>query len=180
MVSLALRVPLRFQDAIVLTFTLAVDHVGNMKTFPGSVNLIVGPGFKKNLLPGYPINKDSHVLESDWEGRELVELEFNASLKIGKFKAIDYFKDGSFYLLDIPGHAVGHIGGLARVSKDSGGGEDSFVFMAGDTCHHSKPRTSQISSSLKANLLVKGGQWKPNKYVPLPKHVSLTRPIQGK
>jgi hypothetical protein len=132
------------QNAIVLTFSILVDHVGNMKTFPGSVNLIVGPGFKKGLVPGYPTNKDSHVLESDWEGREMIELEFNGSLKLGQYNAIDYFEDGSFYLLDIPGHAIGHIGGLARVSKDSGGEEDSFVFMAGDTCHHGKPEKFQI------------------------------------
>lgn len=113
-----------------------------MKTFPPSVNLIVGAGFKEKLLPAYPINKDSHLLESDWEGRELVELEFNTGLKLGRFKAIDYFGDGSFYLLDAPGHAVGHTCGFARVSKGSNGEEDSFVFMGGDACHHGKREMS--------------------------------------
>ncbi|KAH8901642.1 metallo-beta-lactamase superfamily protein [Thozetella sp. PMI_491] len=112
------------------------DHTGNMKTFPPSVDLVVGPGFKNALLPGYPVNKESHLLESDWGGRNLVELEFNTEVKLGRFSAIDYFNDGSFYLLDAPGHAVGHICGLARVSKGHGGEDDSFVFMGADTCHH--------------------------------------------
>ncbi|KIW30535.1 uncharacterized protein PV07_06274 [Cladophialophora immunda] len=137
------------------------DHIGNMETFPSSVNLIVGPGFKSGLLPGYPTNKDSHLLESDWAGRELVELEFDTRLKLGQFRAIDYFDDGSFYLLDAPGHAIGHICGLARVSKGTGGEEDTFVFMGGDTCHH-------------------GGQWRPNQYLPLPKQVFPTKPILGR
>jgi hypothetical protein len=35
-------------------------------------------------------------------------------------------------------------------------------------------------ASLKSDLLVKGGQWKPNQYFPLPKQVSFTRSTQGK
>jgi glyoxylase-like metal-dependent hydrolase (beta-lactamase superfamily II) len=109
-----------------------------MKTFPGTVDLIVGPGFKKSFLPGYPINKDGFLLETDWEGREIVEIEFNTGLKLGRFRAMDYFEDGSFYILDAPGHTVGHICGLARVSIGSNGEEDTFVFMGGDGCHHGK------------------------------------------
>ncbi|EFX03459.1 metallo-beta-lactamase superfamily protein [Grosmannia clavigera kw1407] len=112
------------------------DHTGNMKTFPPSVNLIVGSGFKKGLLPGYPTNKNSHVLEADWEVRDLIELDFNTDLKLGKFKTIDYFSDGSFYLLDTPGHAIGHTSALARVSKGFNGEKDTFVFLGGDLCHH--------------------------------------------
>jgi hypothetical protein len=56
-------------------------------------------------------------------------LEFNTGLKIGHYNAIDFLGDGSFYLLDVPGHAVGHISGFARVTPDT------FVFMGGDVCH---------------------------------------------
>ena len=40
-------------------------------------------------------------------GRELKEISFDGSTIIGAFQAYDYFGDGSFYLLDVPGHAVG-------------------------------------------------------------------------
>jgi glyoxylase-like metal-dependent hydrolase (beta-lactamase superfamily II) len=92
---------------------------------------VVGPGFKAAHLPGYPTNPDSLLLESDLEGREVREIGFPSSdkgFKIGRFRAMDYFGDGSFYLLDTPGHTVGHICGLARTSA----APDSFVFMGGD------------------------------------------------
>lgn len=107
------------------------DHVGDASTFPHSTELVVGPGFKDAHLPGYPKNEKSTLLESDFEGREVREVSFEKEgkgLKIGRFNALDYFGDGSFYLLDTPGHDIGHICGLARTSS----GPDSFVFMGGD------------------------------------------------
>ncbi|KAK5655059.1 hypothetical protein OQA88_5958 [Cercophora sp. LCS_1] len=109
------------------------DHIGDPSTFPPTTNLIVGPGFKEAMLPAYPANPDSPLLESDYKDRELVELDFGKdSLKIGRFPAFDYFGDGSFYLLDSPGHAVGHLCGLARTTKNP----DTFVLMGGDVCHY--------------------------------------------
>jgi hypothetical protein len=37
-----------------------------MSKFPASVNIVVGPGFKDNLLPGFPFNPDSALLASDY------------------------------------------------------------------------------------------------------------------
>ncbi|RDW61492.1 hypothetical protein BP5796_11384 [Coleophoma crateriformis] len=126
------------------------DHVGDVSTFSKKTKLIVGPGFKKEFLPGYPANAESLILESDYEGREVEELSFSDSpLKIGRFPAIDYFADGSFYLLDAPGHTVGHICGLARVSSQP----DSYVFMGADSCHH-------------------GGEFRPSQYLPFPESIS--------
>ncbi|KAL1904510.1 hypothetical protein Sste5344_009798 [Sporothrix stenoceras] len=76
------------------------------------------------------------MLESDWKDRELLELSFDSDLRVGQFKAIDYFNDGSLYLLDAPGHAIGHTCALARVTNGDSQTQDTFVFMAGDTCHH--------------------------------------------
>lgn len=42
------------------------DHIGDPSSFPPTTNLIVGPGFKKAMLPGFPANRDSPLLESDW------------------------------------------------------------------------------------------------------------------
>ncbi|CAE6473634.1 unnamed protein product [Rhizoctonia solani] len=121
------------------------DHTGDPSLFPISTSLTVGPGFKAAMLPGYPTNPDSFIAESAYKDRELVEISFDQSpaLHIGRFRALDYFGDGSFYLLDSPGHTVGHICGLARTTPDT------FVFMGGDTCHHA-------------------GQLRPTTYFPLP------------
>ncbi|KAL8970190.1 MAG: hypothetical protein Q9197_003943 [Variospora fuerteventurae] len=121
------------------------DHAGDPSTFPPSTALVVGPGFKDHYQPAYPSNPSSTILDSDTAGRPIHEIEFRKGLHIGRFPAVDYFNDGSFYLLDAPGHAVGHLCGLARVTTSP----DSFVFMGADACHH-------------AGLL------RPNEYLPLP------------
>lgn len=43
------------------------DHIGDITTFPGSTDLIVGPGFKEAFLPGYPADPDSPVREVDFK-----------------------------------------------------------------------------------------------------------------
>lgn len=45
---------------------------------------------------------------------------------------IDLFDDGSFYIVDSPGHLLGHINVLVRVSSDR------WIYLAGDACHHSR------------------------------------------
>ncbi|KAL2789223.1 beta-lactamase-like protein [Aspergillus keveii] len=132
------------------------DHTGDPSTFDSSTALIVGPGFKDTFLPGYPSNEGSPILESDYAGRELRELEFTIDkLRIGQFDAIDYFGDGSFYLLNAPGHTVGHICALARVTASP----PSFIFMGGDCCHHS-------------------GELRPSRYLPLPDSIH-PHPLAG-
>jgi hypothetical protein len=81
--------------------------------------------------------------------RNLREIVFEGSqtISIGRFPAFDYFGDGSFYLLDSPGHAVGHLCGLARTTSDT------FVLMGGDICHYS-------------------GIMRPSIHLPLPESIS--------
>lgn len=105
------------------------DHIGDMTKFPSSVAIVVGAGFKENLLPGYPSNPDSPLLETDYTGHDLREIAFPDGFTIGRFRAFDYFGDGSFYLLDVPGHAIGHICGLARTTRST------FVLLGADSCH---------------------------------------------
>ncbi|OQV09901.1 hypothetical protein CLAIMM_13976 isoform 1 [Cladophialophora immunda] len=84
-------------------------------------------------------------------GRELREINFHEPkhvLQIGPFRAFDLFGDGSFYLLDTPGHAIGHLAGLARTTPDT------FIMMGGDLCHH-------------------GGALRPSEHMPLPREVRL-------
>ncbi|KAI4191287.1 MAG: hypothetical protein L6R41_000214 [Letrouitia leprolyta] len=85
-------------------------------------------------------------------GRDVREIEFDQSEKIGQFPSYDLFGDGSFYLLDVPGHAIGHISGLARTTPDT------YVFMGGDVCHF-------------------GGSYRPTQYAPLPTNVPSGVPL---
>lgn len=134
------------------------DHIGNPNTFGPGTSLIVGPGFKAKLLPGYPTSPSASILESDHAHRELIELDFAtgasgshsyAPLRIGRLRALDYFNDGSFYLLDTPGHAIGHICGLARVTS----APPSYILLAGDAFHHA-------------------GELRPSRHLPLPQDIT--------
>jgi hypothetical protein len=42
------------------------DHIGDPSRFPSSTELIVGPGFKAEFLPGYPARPDAPIRESDF------------------------------------------------------------------------------------------------------------------
>ncbi|KAI0180671.1 Metallo-hydrolase/oxidoreductase [Hypoxylon sp. FL1284] len=109
------------------------DHAGDPSTFPPTTQLVVGPGVKDASWPGYPTRPDSIVLDADAAGREVRSIAFSGTdLRVGGFDAFDYFGDGSFYLLDAPGHAIGHVCALARTTADP----PSFVFMGADSCHH--------------------------------------------
>lgn len=127
------------------------DHTGDVSTFPSSTELVVGPGVKATSWPGWPTNPDGMVLDSDAEGRVVREISFEGGIKIGAFDAVDFFGDGSFYLLDAPGHAIGHLCALARTSAE----EPSFVFMGADACHHP-------------------GVFRPSDYLPLPSGPTLS------
>jgi glyoxylase-like metal-dependent hydrolase (beta-lactamase superfamily II) len=85
-----------------------LDHMGDPSLFPKTTSLVVGPGFKadKTTYPGYPRNPEAVVVDDAFEGRELVELDFSTGLDIGGFPAIDFFGDGSFYILKSPGHSM--------------------------------------------------------------------------
>ncbi|KAH7168103.1 beta-lactamase-like protein [Fusarium sp. MPI-SDFR-AT-0072] len=127
------------------------DHIGDPSSFPHLTDLVVGPGFKEAMLPGAPANPESPIQESDYANRNLREISFEGldSLKIGQFPAFDYFGDGSFYLLDSPGHAVGHLCGLARTTTSP----DTFILMGGDVCHYA-------------------GIFRPSKFLPVPDTIS--------
>ncbi|KAJ7512048.1 hypothetical protein B0H11DRAFT_2213849 [Mycena galericulata] len=114
-------------DAVVWSH-VHFDHTGDMSKFPTSTDLVFG---RETVLESYVTNLKSTLLESDFTGRKLTPIDFEKStLEFGGFKAHDYFGDGSFYLLDVPGHLSGHVCGLARVTPTS------FVLMGADAGHH--------------------------------------------
>ncbi|KAH8977398.1 hypothetical protein EDB86DRAFT_3055543 [Lactarius hatsudake] len=127
-------------------------HTGDLTLFPTSTSLVVGPGFKSHpsTYPGQPLGPNAETLHEAFEGREVTELDFGSSasnLKIAGLRAIDWFDDGSFYLLEAPGHTANHIMALARTSADK------FVLLAGGTAHH-------------------GGEIRPTTLTPLPDTIS--------
>ncbi|KAL8998546.1 MAG: hypothetical protein Q9169_002386 [Polycauliona sp. 2 TL-2023] len=125
------------------------DHSGDPSTFPHSTDLVVGPGFKDAFVPAYPAQEDCAVRESDYANRELREISFDSDLTIGGYKALDYFGDGSFYLLNSPGHAIGHMCALARTTSTP----STFIFLGGDCAHHN-------------------GEFRPSPTLPLPTTIS--------
>ena len=128
------------------------DHTGDLSLFPQSTDLYVGPGFKEEFMPGYPTNKDCPILDKDFNGRAVHEVPFDTNNKIGAFPSHDLFGDGSFYILEVPGHAIGHISGFARTTPDT------FVFMGGDICHF-------------------GGSYRPTAYAPMPGTIPSSVPL---
>ncbi|KAK0452796.1 beta-lactamase-like protein [Desarmillaria tabescens] len=101
---------------------------GDMSKFPSSTELVIGPGMDTRTFPS---TLDSSLLESDFAGRKVTELNLtDFEVTIGDYEAFDYFSDGSFYILNSPGHQPGHITALARVTPTS------FVLLGGDSCHH--------------------------------------------
>ncbi|KAJ3566396.1 hypothetical protein NP233_g7038 [Leucocoprinus birnbaumii] len=86
------------------------DTVGFWPSIPDSP-------FRDDLVP----LKRTRFLEEDarWES-------------VGPFpRAHDFYGDGSLYIIDAPGHILGHINILARTSADGG-----WIYLAGDTAHH--------------------------------------------
>ncbi|KAL2112391.1 hypothetical protein VUR80DRAFT_7746 [Thermomyces stellatus] len=123
------------------------DHMGEPKSFPPAMDLIVGPGFSDSFLPGYPTAAVSPVYEDDLAGRRVREITFEEHLTVAGYRAVDYFSDGSLYILDTPGHAIGHLSALVRTTKDT------FVFLGADICHF-------------------GGSFRPTPHVPMPSELS--------
>ncbi|KAG8630139.1 hypothetical protein KVT40_001758 [Elsinoe batatas] len=115
------RIPLSTINTIIWSHS-HLDHTGDPSVFPPSTSLTVGPGFTTSCLPGYPTNPNSIILDSALANRELHEVSFTAPatpMTIGGFRAVDFFHDSSFWLLECPGHTGHHLGALARTTADS-------------------------------------------------------------
>lgn len=111
---------------------LHFDHTGDCTKFPDA-DIIVGPGSRAATTPGYPHATESPFSSAPLEHPRFRELSFETDswAPLGPFpRALDFFGDHSFYLLDTPGHMLGHLGALALTGKDE------WVFIGGDCCHH--------------------------------------------
>ncbi|KAK7449336.1 hypothetical protein VKT23_013477 [Stygiomarasmius scandens] len=118
---------------LVVLSHLHFDHIGDHNPFT-KAKFILGGGtqIKESLLSGYPTNATSEMLSTSVpldRTRFLDPSEFNTSIGPG-LKAMDFFGDGSMYLIDAAGHMAGHMNILARTSSDG-----SWIYLAGDTAH---------------------------------------------
>ncbi|KAJ7255499.1 beta-lactamase-like protein [Mycena haematopus] len=105
------------------------DHIGDMSKFPNSTELIIGSETDTMTYPTFP---NAILQASDLAGRKITKIDFaTANLTFsGGLDAIDFFGDGSFYLVNTPGHLPGHMSALARVTPTS------FIALGGDIFHH--------------------------------------------
>ncbi|KAG0709237.1 beta-lactamase-like protein [Suillus ampliporus] len=107
------------------------DHVGDHEPFTGAT-FVVGEGSRELLTSGYPMNPDSYFSSTALpleRTRFISPSDFSGS--IGPFPlALDYFGDGSMYIIDAPGHIGGHINVLARTSSDG-----AWILLGGDSAH---------------------------------------------
>ncbi|KAF5373167.1 hypothetical protein D9758_001770 [Tetrapyrgos nigripes] len=110
---------------------LHFDHIGDHSPFT-KATFVIGGEVKSQLQDGYPKTPTSDVLADSVpieRTRFLDAAEFNTT--IGPFpRAMDYFGDGSTYLIDATGHMAGHINVLARTSSNG-----SWIYLGSDTAH---------------------------------------------
>lgn len=112
---------------------LHFDHTGDTNLFKHSTFLVGGRGqaLLEKTYPSDPESPFPHLLLPP--GRTQF-LDPASGGPIGPFPhALDFFNDGSLYLVDAPGHLPGHLNALVRTSADGG-----WIYLAGDSAHHWK------------------------------------------
>jgi len=111
---------------------LHFDHTGD-PTFYKNATFLLGGEAKSLISPGYPEDPkspyDSRIYPMD--RTRFLSLDEPGWVPLGPFPhALDYFGDGSLYIVDAPGHLPGHVNVLVRASADGG-----WLYFAGDSAH---------------------------------------------
>ncbi|MDA7747128.1 MBL fold metallo-hydrolase [Psychromonas sp.] len=133
------------------------DHIAGMVDFPDTIihchqagldyintaNRInrVRKGYLKKLVPEKAYSQFSFF---DAFTRDLGEI-LGLPEKIGLL-AQDWFDDQSLYVVNLPGHAAGHIGLLIQL-------KDSFIFLLADACWLKESLSKKIDQHWIANIL---------------------------
>ncbi|KAL0954569.1 hypothetical protein HGRIS_003529 [Hohenbuehelia grisea] len=129
------------------------DHVGDAEPF-ANATFVLGGESQALIESGYPTNPDSfysaHVVPLD---RTRFLDERTPWTTLGPFpRALDFYGDGSLYVVDAPGHLPGHINVMARTSKDGG-----WVCLAADSAHHCKLLTGEAEIATGAHVFGPSG-----------------------
>ncbi|KAE8447529.1 hypothetical protein EG329_010659 [Mollisiaceae sp. DMI_Dod_QoI] len=136
--------PERDIDTVILSH-VHWDHVGTPSDFP-KAKFIVGSGTLHLLGNGagplYPaelFNADELPFDRTYELPPTGSSDADKAAKrqtdhkwqpLADFPAVvDFFGDGSVYIVDSPGHLIGHVNLLARISPKK------WVYLGGDCCH---------------------------------------------
>ncbi|KAK6906026.1 hypothetical protein I203_100007 [Kwoniella mangroviensis CBS 8507] len=111
------------------------------------------PGSLQSIGPGYPkdpkgqwhsewfdkyrfVELPSTDHKGEWSGEVTTVIPCSGQRRwerVGCFdNGLDWFGDGSFWLIDAPGHCAGHVMALCRVTAQP----DTYVLLAGDAAHH--------------------------------------------
>ncbi|USP76879.1 uncharacterized protein yc1106_04153 [Curvularia clavata] len=109
------------------------DHCRPISNLFPNATAYFGPGTKASCEPGHMKNPnlqwDGRFFDPDHATEKWQELEGEWQ-PFGPFeKALDYFGDGSFWILDAPGHMPGNLAAAARLRN----GE--WVVLGSDCCH---------------------------------------------
>ena len=114
------------------------DHTGNTHLFT-KATFLVGSASQHLFNPGYPQDPSGYFSSDVYpEGRTRF-LDNSDWEPIGPFpRALDFYGDGSLYIIDSPGHLPGHINVLARTSSDG-----AWIYLAGDSAHHKNLLTGE-------------------------------------
>ncbi|KAG1876511.1 hypothetical protein DFJ58DRAFT_754663 [Suillus subalutaceus] len=112
------------------------DHTGDHEPFTRAT-FVVGEGCRELLTSGYPIDPNSFSFSTTLPHERTKFLPLSDfSLPIGPFPlALDFFGDGSTYVIDahcarVIEHTGGHTNILARTSSDG-----AWILLGGDSAH---------------------------------------------
>ncbi|KAK5382288.1 hypothetical protein LTR20_006080 [Exophiala xenobiotica] len=133
------------------------DHEGTPDDFPNS-QFVVGSGTLHLLKNGAPPHYPQEIFNADLLPRdrtsELPPVSKSSTTAAGKqtghawkpfagFPAtVDFFGDGSVYIVDSPGHLFGHVNLLAKT------GPQKWVYLGGDCCHDPRILTGEKDVAL--------------------------------
>ncbi|KAH6951348.1 metallo-beta-lactamase superfamily protein [Fusarium avenaceum] len=114
------------------------DHVRPLPVEFNNTTMICGPGTIETYGPAYPTEPESVFDGRIWDSNlrtfpleELPPTTDEAWFELGPFPhALDFFNDGSVFLINAPGHLQGNLALLTRVNGTDG--TRKWLFLGGD------------------------------------------------